>query len=516
MILARKLQSAVRLYRRGGLSTVAELVWDQSRGYLEANAILPCSVKRQAALMTRVFNERAEYSFLAFDQADARLCRPLLLLPYLRRQFFDVCECPMAPGELPAAEIAIHADSLFRRWEFQRLDALLPEWRRQLAGTKFAPFLEQLGRRVALRLGRLAEAAAGLAPSGGDVGECRLRAEILDAQGRMAEATQAFTQAVHRQADDPLVRLNFAFHLLKRGRLLEGLENWGLADRLRGSYPLQKRRRQWAGENLEGRSLLVIFEHGFGDMIQFSRFLLPLRKTHPGARIVGRVPGPLVGLLARSFPDVSFVAAEGEEPPYDFYVPSLQLALVLEADSLEPTTGYLTLQGPASAVGERHGATARNRVGICWRGHPREYELTRSIPIESFSQVLSRGDTDFVVLLNKLTPEEDAFLEGFGNVLRPAIRDFADLASLVADCDLVISVDTAVAHVAGAGGKAALLLSRPDSCWRWGYAGSRSQWYSTVEVLRHPGDLDWDVVLAEARRRVQERLCPVPAAALDA
>ncbi len=83
----------------------------------------------------------------------------------------------------------------------------------------------------------------------------------------------------------------------------------------------------------------------------------------------------------------------------------------------------------------------------------------------------------------------------------PQIEDFLDLAAAIAACDLVVSVDTAVPHLAAAGGVPVLLLSRPDACWRWGVAGD-SPWYEAVEVLRHGGDMDWPGVLAEAALRI--------------
>ena len=511
MILARKLQSAVRLDRRDGLSTVAELAWDQSRGFLEANAIVPRGAKQQAALLSRVFNGCSEHSAVNFGMVDVKGCRPDLLFPYLRRQFFDVIQVEVDLARLRPTEIAIMADSMFRRWEFKRLDACLPIWQDRLAGTKFAPVLAQLTRRVSLRLGRLTEAADGLSASDGDMADFLLRGEIFDAQGRMEEAHAAFRGAIHRQSSDAALRLQYAFHLLKRGDLAGGLENWGLADRLMGSYPLRKRRLQWSGEDLGGRSLMVVFEHGLGDMIQMSRFLLPLQQAHPRADVIGCVPRPLVGFLERAFPTVRFIAAEHEEPYYDFYIPSFQLPLVLETESLEPTGGYVELDHFESAGPDRSG---RKRVGICWRGHPRQYEFTRSVPVESFARLFDQADTDFVVLLNKLTSAEESFLERFDNVLRPDIVDFVGLGALVADCDLVISVDTAVVHVAGAGGKPVLMLSRPDACWRWGTEGPQSPWYSSVEVLRHPGDMNWDAVLAEAERRMRDRLFVAEAANL--
>ncbi len=504
MILVRKLQSAVKLYRQGGWPVVAGMAWDQSVAYMAANPVLPRGARSQMQVLNRLFNDRPEYSVVTFDLDDLRQCRPGLLFSYLRRQFFDAAAAVPDHDAMRDAEIPILADALYRRWDFTALDSALPRWRERLAGTKFAPMLAQLARRTALRLGRLEEAGAGLDAAGGDIADCLLRAEIRDAQGRLDEAATAFAQAVHRQPSDATVRLAHAFHLLKRGRLLEGLENWGLADHILKSYPLRKRAAQWMGEDLGTRTLMVIFEHGFGDMIQMARFLHPLRAAQPRARIVGLAPRPLVGLLAASFPAVDFVAAEGLDPPFDLYIPSFQMPLVIEAASLEPRRDYIRLAPPALPAP----AAGRKRVGICWRGHPRQYELTRSVPLERFARLFARPDTDFVVLLNKLTPAEETCLEGFPAVSRPAIADFTALGGLVAACDHVVSVDTAVAHVAAAAGRPLLLLSRPDACWRWGPTGRRSPWYDGADVVRHPGDLDWEQVLAEAAERLDEALAP--------
>ncbi len=510
MILARKLRSAMRLYRSGGLSLIADLAWDQSRGYIESNAILPLRDAQRALMLTRVFNDRIDYPHVAFDAEDAASCQTRLLLPYLRRQFFDVVRLADL-DRLEDADILLVADSLYRRWEFLRLDASLPGWCARLTGTKASPVLDMMSRRVALRLGRLGEAGAGLPRDGGDMAACFLRAEVFDAQGRMSDASKAFEAALHRQSDEPLVRLAYAFHLLKLGRMAEGFESWGLADRLLGNYPLRKRRQRWRGEDLQDRTLMIIFEHGLGDMIQMSRFIRPLIEAHPGGRIIGRVPAPLVDLMRRSFPSVEFVPSEQLDPAYDLYIPSMQLPLLVSSTGLRPSSGYIRLDGPVKTTCRE----SRPRVGVCWRGHPRQYEHTRSIPLDMFSRLFGRENVDFVVLLHSLTPEESSFLDGFTHVLRPAITDFVELGALIASCDLVVSVDTAVPHLAGAAGSPTLLLSRPDACWRWGSAGSRSAWYDTIEILRHPGDMDWGQVLAEADRRIGTRLAPAKAAGVS-
>ncbi len=252
---------------------------------------------------------------------------------------------------------------------------------------------------------------------------------------------------------------------------------------------------------------MVLFEHGLGDMIQVARFLPRLLAREPRAVVLGRVPLPLRGLMARAFPAVRFVTEDEREPDYDLFVPSMQLAAALGAADLAPHGRYIDLGPPAARP-----VPGRPRVGVCWRGHPRQYEATRSIPLDTFAALFAERGADFVVLLNRLTPEEAARLAREPNVSTPAIRDFVDLAAWVASCDLVVSVDTAVVHLAGAGGAPTLLLSRPDACWRWGASGPRGPWYDSVEVLRHAGDMDWPPLLAASAARIAA-LCPDPATA---
>ena len=294
---------------------------------------------------------------------------------------------------------------------------------------------------------------------------------------------------------------------MKTGRILEGLANWSASDALAGTYPLRRHRPSWTGEPLGSRHLLVWFEHGLGDMLQMSRFLPRLRAREPDATITGRVPVPLAGLLARSFPGVTFMTESDREPDYDVFVPSMQLPAALGTTDLRPRNHYIELGTQHSDISCRP-KRPRPRIGICWRGHPRPFDLTRSIPLGLFASLFRIPDVDFVVLLNSLTAEEESVLDGMDRVAVPRIRDFLDLAAEISTCDLVVSVDTAVPHLAAAGGVPVVLLARPDACWRWGVAED-SPWYEAVEVLRHGGDIDWPGVLAEAMKRIG-RLGTVP------
>ncbi len=502
MKLGRKLHSAIGLCRRRGVATLVEHAYNRGMVTYQSHRPLPLDPIRRARMLAAVLNRWGGLSSVPVSAEDLVGARNSVLDFYLRHHFAAAAAASAELGVLRPIEAAVAADSFLASWDYHKITAALPAWTAVAAGTPFASRVAQVGRRATLRLGRLAEAARNIDAVGEDRGALTLRGDVLDALGRVDEARAAYEAAIRRDGSDPYAREVYGFHLMKTGQVRDGLASWCAADALAGAYPLRTRRPQWAGEALGRRRLMVVFEHGLGDMIQMARFLPRLLAREADATVLARLPGPLLGLMARQFPGVRFFDDGMREPDYDLFVPSMHLACVLDVPDLEPRTRYLDLH---PATPRRPG---RARVGVCWRGHPRQYEFTRSIPLDLFADLFAARDVDFIVLLNRLTPEEAARIASEPNAEAPPIRDFVDLASLVASCDLVVSVDTAVAHLAGAGGVSTLLLSRPDSCWRWGASGPEGPWYETVEVLRHDGDMDWPTMLSSAAGRIRGQLHP--------
>ena len=496
MPVLQKLRSAARLLRGKGLSETVDVARLRAADLYLACRPLPSDPTRRTRLLAETLNRWGGLSAVPVEAADLVGARDALLDCYLRHRFALAARTAAVLANLRPVEAAIAADSLLAVWDFAGIAAALPAWHRAVVGTAYAPRVAQVGRRAALRLGRLGDAAAELESIGDDLGASTLRGDLCDALGRMDEARDAYEQAIRRNGTDPYARQAYGFFLMKAGRVRDGLASWAAADALSGVYPLRRHRPQWAGETLGCRRLMVLFEHGLGDMLQVARFLPRLLAREPDATVLARLPAPLIGLFARQFPRIRFIDEDAREPDYDLFVPSMHLAGVLDATDLGPRSGYIDLGPPARP------SAARPRVGVCWRGHPRQYEVTRSIPLDVFTRLFASSNVDFVVLLNRLTAAENDRLAAEANVEVPPIRDFVDLASLVSSCDLVVSVDTAVVHLAGAGGVPTLLLSRPDSCWRWGTEGSHGPWYETVEVLRHGGDMDWLRLLDAAASRI--------------
>lgn len=276
----------------------------------------------------------------------------------------------------------------------------------------------------------------------------------------------------------------------------------------------------WLGEvPLAGRTILLHAEQGLGDTLQFCRFAAQVRAL--GARVLLEVQAPLRELMV-GLEGVDRVFVQGEPlPDFDYHCPlmSLPLALRTSVSDIPVPGGYLS--GDPSQVAhwrERLGDDPVLRVGVVWSGgyrphqpvtwgvnerrnmHPRYLALLDVPGVRIYS--LQKGQ------------EAEAQLVGLraSGWRGPAIidhtdelPDFSDTAALICNLDLVISVDTSVAHLAGALGKPVWLLNRFDSCWRWMLERLDTPWYSSMRIFRQSAPGDWDGVM----RTVQEQLAGV-------
>jgi hypothetical protein len=453
----------------------------------------------------RVLNFPEELTPVIIGSADVETCDKNVLFAYLRGYFRHCAELySTSKDHVGGLGHLLFFDSLYRIRKFDQVLSMSGCDRETKPPDNFSVRYEQIVRRALFHRGYLTQAAEGFTSDGLerlDFAELVLRAEIWDAIGEMPLATDAYERAISKHPASAYLRLRHAFHYLKRGRIVEGLASWGMAESIFGKHPLRPARILWRGESLEHRTLLVDFEHGFGDVIQFARFLIVLRKRWPSASVIGCVPDILISLLSRSMPDVRFVDNVSPAPQCDYYISSIQLPLILGVANLEPSSDYINLASFPPHPAPR----SMLRVGVCWRGYPRDYDYVRSIPIDKFAVLFDVIDITFVVLLHQLRDDEAVALRSFDNVEMPAIRNFGDLGDAIDGCDIVVSVDTAVVHVAAAGGKPTILLSRPDSCWRWGHEGESSAWYPSVHIIRHRVDLDWSHVLGQAARLLSDR-----------
>jgi tetratricopeptide (TPR) repeat protein len=263
----------------------------------------------------------------------------------------------------------------------------------------------------------------------------------------------------------------------------------------------------WEGERLDGRRLLVFAEQGFGDSLQFVRFVPQAMAL--GARVTLLVEPALVRLFAASLPGVEVVSRLPESEAFDRQAAMLCLPRLLGVtlDTIPAAMPYLVADPDTSAVWARRLAGLPGRkVGLVWAGasrreHPAAaaIDARRSLTLAQLAPLAAARGVQFVSLqVGEPAGEAQDPPTGLRLVdWTGELADFADTAALVAGLDLVVTVDTSVAHLAGALGRPVWILSRFDGCWRWLEHRDDSPWYPTARLFRQPAPGDWATPIAE-------------------
>lgn len=334
-------------------------------------------------------------------------------------------------------------------------------------------------------------------------------AVILTSLGRTSEAESHFRDAFATCPEDRELLFNYSLHLLSQGQIKEGLslyENRGWNIRPPGT--------EWDGGRCE--KLLVVPEQGNGDMIQFARYLPEARKRCD--RLIIMCFGPLVRLfkslgvadeVIEFNPGDEFVEAEegaGGEVPYDRFARIMSLPYLLGLDAVDPRP-YLKVDDATRAKWEGKISGEGLKVGLCWRGLKRKKEdsaaidARRSLPLASFAPILEAKGAKFYSLQKDAEERDDRVVDLMGES-----RDFADTAALMEQLDLIITVDTAVAHLAGGLGKPTWILNRLDSCWRWGRNSESTPWYGGVRLFRQDKMMEWGPVVERVRKELDSMI----------
>jgi tetratricopeptide (TPR) repeat protein len=357
------------------------------------------------------------------------------------------------------------------------------------------------------RLGAAAESYARAAALRPGYGEAHYnRGVALIELNRCGEALTALDLAVGINAEDPNLRYTRSLCLLKLGRLKEGFSEyrWRLRvpDHARSlpSLPFP----EWAGEDLQGKSILVLSEQGFGDCLQFIRYV---RFLIGKADRVTVETYPSLQKLFTSIPGLE-VRSTFESEGYDYQIPLLTLPDLVGTtlETIPADTPYLF--APSQKVAHwagRVGARPSTKVGLVWAGAPRVHnpaanaiDARRSLGLEQLGPLAAAPDVRFFSL-QKGGPAAEASTAPAGLDLidfTSELEDFDDTAALIQALDLVITVDTSVAHLAGALGKPVWILSRFDGCWRWLEERDDSPWYPSARLFHQKQEGDWDEVVA--------------------
>ncbi len=351
------------------------------------------------------------------------------------------------------------------------------------------------------RAGRLDEAitllrrAAALAPAD-PVARYHLGV-AANAVGRPAEAEAAFAAAA---ALDPAMaepRVNWALLRMTAGDYAGGLPAYEWRAR-HGRFvgAAGSDRPVWDGSPLAGRSVLAQCEQGLGDTIQFARYLPALKRRGAG-RVVLQCQPPLRRLLAAVPGADAVVSTADPAPPVDARVPLLSLMLRLGTAGPAAAPPPAAVRADPALVAEwsaRLGpADGRRRVGLVWAGSPTNTnDAARSMPAAALAPLAAVPGVRWYALQ---TGPAAATTPAWATDVARAFADFADTAAVVAQLDAVVTVDTAVAHLAGTMGRPVLLMLPYVPDWRWGWATPATPWYPTVRLFRQPSLGDWPAVV---------------------
>jgi tetratricopeptide (TPR) repeat protein len=315
----------------------------------------------------------------------------------------------------------------------------------------------------------------------------------LQRQGLYAEALACYGRALALKPDYAQAHLNRALALLLTGEIDDGWQEyeWRFGVNV---YDRKFDRPLWSGEPLAGASILIHAEQGFGDTLQFIRYIPAVAER--GGRVVLEVPKPLVR-LARTVAGVPQVVARGDPlPTFDCHCPLLSLPRVFKTNlaTIPGAVPYLRVPAEAAAGwADRIPAIPGLRVGVVWAG-----TTVGAIDLRLLQPLWEvEGVSWFGLQLGDRSGDISSL--GVVNIadLSPWLVDFAETAAAVCRLDLVISVDTSVAHLAGALGRPTWLLLRYPPEWRWLLAREDSPWYPTARLFRQRKEGEWPEVARE-------------------
>ena len=357
----------------------------------------------------------------------------------------------------------------------------------------------------------------------GEFDQAREVLKALLAQDPDSEATHSRLSVIYlRQSDWAGLRMEWERSLKHRspevaeydqgylnllfGEMPEGWDRYEVRLRIPGKVSPKRSFTQprWNGEPFPGKTLLLHFEQGYGDTVMFVRYAHLAKAL--GGRVLLAVQKPLADLLA-TCAGVDEVVPDGSPlPPFDLHLPLPSLPQVFRTDlaSIPCEIPYLDVpeqvpnrQGIAALLARSEG---RTRIGCSWAGNPNHArDKERSIPRKLFGKLGAVPDVawysfQFGVL-------ENAPLPGL-TPLDPVLRNFSDTAYALSGMDLVITVDTALAHLAGAMGIPTLLLVHFQPDFRWMLGRPDSPWYPTLRIFRQPSPGDWESVLHDVIREL--------------
>ncbi|EDY21757.1 TPR repeat-containing protein [Chthoniobacter flavus Ellin428] len=327
--------------------------------------------------------------------------------------------------------------------------------------------------------------------------------------GHFAEAETCYRRAIALNPNFVDAHLNLGLLLLLHGRYEEGWREyeWHWRSGTHASRRRDLAAPTWDGTPAEGKTILTYCDQGFGDTLQFVRYLPLVLEQSRAARLIVECQAALIPLLRQlGGPQIEFIPREDSKetsPPHDLHVSFFDFPLVLRRfEPLTTAEPYLKAdEEKRAAWRSRLGPSGKKRVGIAWAGNPAQRDdRRRSMKPEMLRPILTIPDITFVNLQFQPPGPLPAPIAEAGVLdVREHIADFADSAALLAELDLIITVDTSVAHLAGALGRPAWVMVSFVPDFRWGIAHTDTPWYPSMRLFRQPRPGDWETVVQDVQ-----------------
>jgi tetratricopeptide (TPR) repeat protein len=334
---------------------------------------------------------------------------------------------------------------------------------------------------------------------------------VVREMGYPERAIGFLLNAIAIDEKDSVAQFNLAVAYLLSGDLQRGWKQYEKRwqfEHLDGKLPKLEQPR-WEGQDLKGKTIIVTGEQGHGDNIQFCRFAEQLVKL--GANVVICIEDNLKALLINSFlPPITVLGSNDILPAFDYWSPIMSLPGYLDITyaNLPHKLQYLApSRDSIQTWAERLGKKIKLRVGFCWSGRRDSWiNQHKAVPFEKMFDLIKRNPQyEWINLQTDCTEEEQAQLIAEGVKVYPgAIQNWNDTAGLIMNLDVVIAVDTAVGHLAGALGRPFWLpLNQFGQDWRWLLKRNDSPWYSSCRIFRQPSIGNWDEPLAQIENNLK-------------
>ncbi len=321
--------------------------------------------------------------------------------------------------------------------------------------------------------------------------------------GRLVESQQYYQQALKLDKNHANAHFGLAVILLKQGNFIQGFNEYEWRWQKKDFSSRNLSQPLWDGSNFQGKTLLVYTEQGLGDSIQFIRYIPLVKKL--GGRVIVELNQAGLKLLFTTVSGIDELFIKGEKlPDFDLQISLMSLPRIFQTtlETIPAEIPYLSV--PKLTYFPIPPAPEKNlKVGIFWQTSSKaKTSQKRSCPVQYLQEILSIGKANFYILQKEVSSADLEWLNSQTEIhnLGSSFNDLADTAAAIQQLDLVITIDTVIAHLAGALGKPVWILLPFMSDWRWMLDRNDSPWYPTARLFRQAKIGDWDSVFIEVKQ----------------